>query len=70
MSDETRPITWDDSAALFNATGRYVLQEELKGDGIFTLYFLDADVPTLNRFIAGELKRWTAFFQDSGLKPQ
>jgi tripartite-type tricarboxylate transporter receptor subunit TctC len=21
-----------------------------------------ADVPTLNRFIAGELKRWTAFF--------
>jgi tripartite-type tricarboxylate transporter receptor subunit TctC len=29
-----------------------------------------ADVPTLNRFIAGELKRWTAFFQDSGLKPQ
>ena len=31
---------------------------------------MDADVPTLNRFIAGELKRWTAFFQDSGLKPQ
>jgi tripartite-type tricarboxylate transporter receptor subunit TctC len=31
---------------------------------------MDADVPTLNRFIAGELKRWTAFFQESGLKPQ
>ena len=31
---------------------------------------MDADVPTLNRFIAGELKRWTAFYQDSGLKPQ
>jgi hypothetical protein len=31
---------------------------------------MDADVPTLNRFIAAELKRWTAFFQDSGLKPQ
>ena len=31
---------------------------------------MDADVPTLNAFIAGELKRWTAFFQESGLKPQ
>ena len=31
---------------------------------------MDADVPTLNRFIAGELKRWTAFFQESGFKPQ
>ena len=30
---------------------------------------MDADVPTLNRFIAGELKRWTTFFQASGLKP-
>jgi tripartite-type tricarboxylate transporter receptor subunit TctC len=31
---------------------------------------MDADVPTLNAFIAGELKRWTAFFQESGFKPQ
>jgi tripartite-type tricarboxylate transporter receptor subunit TctC len=31
---------------------------------------MDADVPALNAFIAGELKRWTAFFQESGLKPQ
>jgi len=31
---------------------------------------MDADVPTLNAFIAGELKRWTTFFQTSGFKPQ
>jgi tripartite-type tricarboxylate transporter receptor subunit TctC len=31
---------------------------------------MDADVPALNAFIAGELKRWTKFFQESGLKPQ
>ncbi len=37
-SDER--ITWDGSAALFNPTGRYVLQEELKGDGVFTIYAL------------------------------
>ena len=31
---------------------------------------MDADPATLNAFIAGELKRWTAFFQESGFKPQ
>src|SRR5882757_369438 len=31
---------------------------------------MDADVPTLNAFIAGELNRWTAFFQSSGVKMQ
>jgi tripartite-type tricarboxylate transporter receptor subunit TctC len=31
---------------------------------------MDADVPALHAFIAGELKRWTRFFQESGLKPQ
>jgi tripartite-type tricarboxylate transporter receptor subunit TctC len=31
---------------------------------------MDADVPTLNAFIAAELKRWTGFFQESGFKPQ
>jgi tripartite-type tricarboxylate transporter receptor subunit TctC len=31
---------------------------------------MDADVATLNRFIADEVKRWAAFFQESGLKPQ
>jgi tripartite-type tricarboxylate transporter receptor subunit TctC len=31
---------------------------------------MDADVPQLNAFVAGELKRWTKFFQESGFKPQ
>ena len=31
---------------------------------------MDADVPTLNRFIADEVKRWNTFFQESGFKPQ
>jgi tripartite-type tricarboxylate transporter receptor subunit TctC len=31
---------------------------------------MDADVPTLHAFIAAELKRWTAFFQESGVKMQ
>ena len=31
---------------------------------------MDADPATLNAFIADELKRWTAFFQQSGFKPQ
>ncbi|MGZ3286986.1 MAG: Bug family tripartite tricarboxylate transporter substrate binding protein [Xanthobacteraceae bacterium] len=31
---------------------------------------MDADPTAVNAFIAGELKRWTAFFQASGFKPQ
>lgn len=31
---------------------------------------MDADVATLNGFIASELERWTRFFRESGLKPQ
>ena len=31
---------------------------------------MDADVATLNKFISDELKRWTAFLQEVGLKPQ
>ena len=31
---------------------------------------MDADPATLSAFIAYELKRWTAFFQQSGFKPQ
>jgi tripartite-type tricarboxylate transporter receptor subunit TctC len=31
---------------------------------------MDTDPAALNTFIAGELKRWTAFFQESGFKPQ
>ena len=34
------------------------------------LLSMDADPAALTAFIAGELKRWTAFFQESGLKPQ
>jgi tripartite-type tricarboxylate transporter receptor subunit TctC len=34
------------------------------------LLSMDADPAALSAFIAGELKRWTAFFQESGLKPQ
>src|SRR5262245_11495342 len=31
---------------------------------------MDADVPTVNAFIAGEPKRWTTILQESGFKPQ
>jgi len=31
---------------------------------------MDTDPAALNAFIASELKRWTAFFQESGFKPQ
>ncbi len=31
---------------------------------------MDTDPAALNAFIAGELKRWTTFFQESGFKPQ
>jgi tripartite-type tricarboxylate transporter receptor subunit TctC len=34
------------------------------------LLSMDAGPATLNAFIADELKRWTAFFQQSGFKPQ
>src|SRR5215831_6668405 len=34
------------------------------------LLSMDADVPTLNAFIAAELSRWTKFFQETGIKPQ
>lgn len=51
---ETKRITWDDSAALFNATGRYVLQEELKGDGIFTVYFLNANAGLLTAKVGAD----------------
>jgi len=40
---EEKKITLDDSAALFDPAGKYVLLEELKGDGIFTVYFLNAN---------------------------
>lgn len=39
-ADSERRATWDESAALFNSTGKYVLLTELKGDGVFTMYAL------------------------------
>jgi len=38
---ETRRPSWDDSADNVTAEGRQALLEETKGDGVFTLYFLD-----------------------------
>jgi hypothetical protein len=29
---------------------------------------MDADPPTLTKYIAGEVKRWTAFVEEKGLK--
>jgi len=35
---DVRTIGWDESAALFNAAGKQLLIDEVKGDGQFTLY--------------------------------
>lgn len=37
-ANETRKVTWDTSAGLFTAAGKTTLKNEIKGDGIFTLY--------------------------------
>jgi hypothetical protein len=37
---QTVTIGWDDSAALFTPGGKALLLDEVKGDGIFTLYFV------------------------------
>jgi tripartite-type tricarboxylate transporter receptor subunit TctC len=34
------------------------------------LLAMDADVADLNKFLADELKRWTAFIEEAGLKQQ
>ena len=44
---ETKKITWDDSAALFNADGKSVVLNQLTGDGTFTVYFLNANTSVL-----------------------
>jgi hypothetical protein len=31
-------VNWDTSAGLFTAAGKTTLKNEIKGDGIFTLY--------------------------------
>ena len=36
----TSTVDWDQSAGLFDKAGKDLLLQEIKGDGIFTLYFL------------------------------
>jgi hypothetical protein len=43
-AQETRRVNWDDSAGLFG--GRQALIEEVKGDGLLTLYILGPDTGT------------------------
>lgn len=40
LPGETKAIDWDDSAALFTAVGKAILLNEIKGDGVFTVYVL------------------------------
>ena len=40
-ADEVRRLDWDDSAKLVYESGRQALLEEARGDGSFTLYFID-----------------------------
>jgi len=37
-SPASRVIGWDESAALFNAAGKALLLEQIRGDGTFTIY--------------------------------
>lgn len=37
-ANETRKVDWDASAGLFTAAGKTTLKNEIKGDGVFTLY--------------------------------
>jgi hypothetical protein len=39
---QARRVDWDTSAGLLKASGRDLLLQEARGDGQFTLYFLDA----------------------------
>ena len=43
---ETVTITWDDSAALFDPVGKDLLIQEVKGDGVFTVYIFSAGAPS------------------------
>lgn len=55
-ANETKKITWDDSAALFNGNGKYVLLQELKGDGTFTVYFMNAGASIVSAKTVGDPK--------------
>lgn len=43
----TTQVGWDESAALFTSTGKTLLINEIKGDGMFTIYAI-ANVGTYN----------------------
>ena len=51
---EEKRITWDDSAALFDPAGKSVVLNELKGDGVFTVYFLNANATILAAKVGGD----------------
>lgn len=53
-SGESRKITWDESAGLFNGVGKYLLITQLKGDGTFTVYFLNAGTSIESAKTAGD----------------
>lgn len=40
-ANEDRNIGWDESAGLFKSDGKATLLDEIKGDGVFTLYLID-----------------------------
>lgn len=42
---ESKQVGWDESAALFSSAGKTMLLNEIKGDGMFTIYCI-ADVGT------------------------
>ena len=42
-ANATETVDWDESAALFSATGKALLINEIKGDGVFTVYMIAAE---------------------------
>jgi hypothetical protein len=42
----SRSINWNDSAKLFNAPGKQILLDAMKGAGVFTAYFIRTDAGT------------------------
>ena len=39
----TKTVDWDESAALFTTAGKALLINEIKGDGVFTVYMIAAE---------------------------
>ena len=58
-------------AKLNEEVRRFMRSPEMKQDfERQAMSLMDADVVELNKFIVAELKRWTAFVQEAGIKPQ